>query len=202
MQHRPVRTLAVVLLSVATLAACRGRDERGAPLDTGGSAIIGGDVLAPGPLLDTAVTSADTLDSSALAAVESSSATEIAAGELAAKGAATPAVKQYGVQVVQDFRELEAEADRVATELKLPSRPAATSGEADTGIATAVRGKTGRDFDVAYLDAIVRAHRTALQTLDKAASANNTPKVDSTLARARRKVQQHLDQARALRAKL
>jgi putative membrane protein len=60
----------------------------------------------------------------------------------------------------------------------------------------------GAAFDKAYIDHSVADHQSVLTTLDAALAAAQDPQLKDMLTKAKPKVQEHLDKAKAIQGKL
>jgi putative membrane protein len=96
---------------------------------------------------------------------------EIALGKLAAKNAATEAVRTYGKTLAADHTQANDEASAVAAKLDLnpPAEPSAEAREEQTRL----RKLSGRAFEQAFLDYMIKDHQTNIQNFEDQVKAGN-----------------------------
>jgi putative membrane protein len=86
---------------------------------------------------------------------------EIKVGTLATKNSSSPDVRRYGERLVRDHKMIDRNVERVAQRLRitLPTPPA------EPPLFERLQGLTGRQFDDAFLPAMVQGHDQAISTL-------------------------------------
>lgn len=91
---------------------------------------------------------------------------EVAAGKLAAEKAVNPAVKEYGEMMASDHTKANEELMAIAKtkNITLPVAP----DEEHQKMLTDLGAKTGKDFDKAYVDAMVDGHKKVASMLEDA----------------------------------
>jgi putative membrane protein len=96
---------------------------------------------------------------------------EIALGKLAARNAATEAVRTYGKALVADHTQANNEASAVAAKLDLnpPAEPSTEGREQQT----ALRKLSGRAFDHAFLNYMIKNHQADIQNFEDQVKARN-----------------------------
>lgn len=120
---------------------------------------------------------------------------EVQAGQLAGERSATPDVRAFAKRMVDDHGRLN-EALRELAERK--GVPVQAAQIVDPEV-EALRGKSGRDFDVAYLAAAgPAAHRKAIRLFEDEARSGRDPDLRAFAERALLMLRQHLAQARAV----
>jgi len=123
---------------------------------------------------------------------------EVDLGRLAQQKAHAAEVKEFGRTMVRDHGALNKAVVELAGRLNVthatPSAP---------GAMTATEGKTGADFDRAYIDNEVTMHQDVLGKLDRdLIPAATNAELRTLLQQARGNIQAHLDRARQLQGTL
>lgn len=122
---------------------------------------------------------------------------EINAGQMAAKQATGAPAKGYAQMMIKEHTDNEAKL--MAWKPDMSSAPAKAKMTEAKAEAAALAKKQGRDFDLAYLQAMVMDHEKALKALDtKIIPAATDPAVVAFLKETRAHVAAHLQQAKAL----
>jgi putative membrane protein len=96
---------------------------------------------------------------------------EIALAKMAARNAAAEAVRTYGKTLAADHIQANNEASAVAAKLDLnpPAEPSAEAREQQT----ALRKLSGRAFDHAFLNYMIKIHQTDIQNFEDQVKARN-----------------------------
>jgi putative membrane protein len=91
---------------------------------------------------------------------------EVAVGKLAAEKAVNPQVKEFGAMMVMDHTKANEELMAIAKtkNITLPTAPDADHQK----MAADLAAKTGKDFDKAYVDAMVNGHKKVASMLEDA----------------------------------
>ncbi|AOJ07894.1 DUF4142 domain-containing protein [Burkholderia mayonis] len=124
---------------------------------------------------------------------------EVQAGQLAGERSATPDVRAFAKRMIDDHGRLNEALRRLAERKGLPVQ-AAQIIDPDV---EALRGKNGRDFDVAYLAAAgPAAHRKAIRLFEDEARAGRDPDLRAFAAQTLPMLRRHLADARAVSHKV
>lgn len=131
---------------------------------------------------------------------------EIAQGKLAQQKAKDPRVKKFASMMVKDHGDADAKGAALAkkNQWSMTESPISTTLKSEGDTATQeLKGLSGAEFDRAYVDAQVQAHRSVLDAIDRdlLPSARNED-VRTMLQTVRAKVAGHLDEAKRLSAAL
>ncbi|HEX5074383.1 MAG TPA: DUF4142 domain-containing protein [Gemmatimonadaceae bacterium] len=129
---------------------------------------------------------------------------EIREGELAERKATTPAVKAFARQMVADHRTMLSDGKTLATKLKV------TPDTADDDVRDVMKDvsdevkdltdkKAGLDWDEAYIDNQIKAHKDVLDKLQDASKNTTDPDLRAALEKATGKVQEHLTKAQDIK---
>ena len=191
---RTRKTLFILSLAIAgaLLAGCTNNDDSALD-DT--AATAPGDEAMPPAYDDPATTGTDagaTADAGFYQQAMQGNRKEIAAGELAQQQAQDEAVKDYARMMVSDHTAMErqlAEAAGIAD---------AAAPAPDASATADLEGKTGADFDRAYIDMMVADHEKTVALFEDAAQNAASEQARSLAANALPKLREHLERAREL----
>ena len=192
------RRVTAALVAVFALAACGGEDQVEATEDAvraGADSIAANSPLAQPPMTDANI----------VAALGVANAGEVAAGELASNQARDAEVKAFGRMMVTEHRAMIQETDRVATAAGITAEQGAKTDSiqrAATATTDSLKALQGAEFDRAYIAGQVRDHQNTLSALQQFAGAAQNAELRTMIQGAMPKVQQHLDRATQLQAKL
>lgn len=124
---------------------------------------------------------------------------EVLLGQLAVDKGLTQEVRNYGAQMVQEHTRILKELNRLGEQLQLtPDKNQITEQIRfiTRQKANALRGVSGAQFDLAFMDTMIQGHGAALFTIDVGMIPQVTGRdVGNTLATVRAGVQQHLEDA-------
>ena len=197
--------MALTLGAAAALAACAKKDD----VATTGDSAAAAAATTPADSAAAAATptaSAKT-DADFVAALAVTNGGEIATGKLASTKATDAEVKAFAKMLVDDHMAMSKEGDQLAAKLNLPvTKPgdeAKDAAETGKDVSEDLKGKTGKDFDKAFMEAQIDAHQKALDLLNEIVNSTSANAELKTLAQgAVPKVQAHLDRAKTLKEKL
>jgi len=198
-----ITLVATICMITAFAAACAGSrsdaDRANNTADTTAAKIATGEVAPSSRSTATALT-----DANILGQLAEANQAEIAVGQMALQRTKSSEVRGFARQMISDHTKMlnagKAVADSLAVTPSPPS-PDSLPQKADQETQT-LSTLTGAAFDKAYMDAQVADHRTVLALLGKLAAAAQDPRLQSLIAGAQPTVQQHLDRAQALDAKV
>jgi len=131
--------------------------------------------------------------------------TEIQQGQAAAKKATTPTVKQFATQLVKDHKANAQKLQQLATRMgvTLADSGAQTTTESESATMGELAGKSGKEFDQAFLDAQIQAHE---QNIDKIRNqllpASDQPELRDYLQQTASAMEGHLASAKQLKQDL
>ena len=193
-------TVSSMFLAAALLAACSKNDsavaDSGAAVDTGASAPTATTPAAPAPPSDAQIAhiavTANSIDS--------------AHGAMARTKASAKAVKDFATTMVNDHGAVNKQAAALAKKLNLTPEDNETSrslkSTADASAAS-MQGKSGADFDKAYIDDEVTYHQSVLDALDKTLIPNaQNAELKALLEKVRPNVAAHLERAKGIQSSL
>jgi len=192
-----VATLAIAALG---LAACSKKDN--SAVDTTAASST---VSADTSMATSAPAAASWTDANIVALLDEANAADSSAGAVAATKGTAAAVREFAKRMMRDHHTLRAQGAALATKLNVtPAAPSddpvtpAAQKEMDTLNSTA----KGKDFDRAYIDAEVDAHKAVLGLATKAAGITQTAELKNLIQKAAPVIQGHLDKAEAIQKTL
>jgi putative membrane protein len=164
--------------------------------------------MAPAPAADTAKPAASaTLNDAQIAHVAvTANSIDSAAGAMAKQKGTSKAVKDFAADMVRDHSAVNKKAVALATKLKVTpedndvSKSLKSGADANT---SNLQGKSGADFDKAYIDNEVTYHQSVLDALDKTLipGAQNA-ELKSLLTSVRPNIAAHLAHAKSVQTSL
>lgn len=191
-------------IAALALAACA-KKENNAADTTAASSTVTGDTSAMGAGNAGTSTSGNWSDANIVALLDEANAADSAAGAIAATKGTAAAVRDFARRMMRDHHQLRAQGAALAKKLNVtPSAPAddplpaAAQGETNTLNTTA----KGKDFDKAYIDAEVDAHKKVLELATKAAAQTQNAELKNLIQKAAPIIQGHLDKAESIQKTL
>jgi len=126
--------------------------------------------------------------------------TEIDIGRLASLKATNPEVKKFGQMMVTDHTKIGDDLKALAKKKNLELPAEIDSSHKST--MTDLQGKSGADFDKAYVDDMVEDHEADLKEFQGKANSAADADVKAFAAKAVPIIQKHLDAIKAIQAKM
>jgi putative membrane protein len=125
---------------------------------------------------------------------------EVQLGQLASEKATNAEVKQFGQMMVTDHGNANTELQTLAQSksVQLPT----TLNEEKTGLQQKLAALAGADFDREYMTEMVKDHKEDVEKFQKAANEAIDPEVKAFAAKTLPTLQQHLQKAEELAAKV
>ena len=165
---------------------------------------------APGGAGDTASTPATppkTLSDAEIVAVASAANNgEIEMAELAKKQGTSKDVKDFAAMMITQHRDAEAKGKTITTKAKITPAENDDSTKLKSDVSSAItsmKTQKGKDFDKAYIEANVKAHRQVLDALDNKMIPNaQNSELKTHLGDVRKHVASHLAKAEEIQQKL
>jgi putative membrane protein len=154
------------------------------------------DTAAP-PSADSAAPSAEAASPAAiLSQLDVANTTEIQLSKLAAKKATSPAVKRVAAKLAADHAKNREEERALAQKLNItltPATGAEASGADSAAVPPELQGKTGRDFDQAFIEHEVQDHQDNIEKIQtQLLPAASNPEVKAYLQKTLTAIQGHL----------
>lgn len=128
-----------------------------------------------------------------------------AKGALASKKGTSAEVRDFAKMMVRDHHMLRQQGQDLAKRLAMqPTPPAGDSlpAKLDSAISKLTAAAKGRDFDKAYIDHEVAAHREVLTVVTSAMSMTRNSEIKNLIQKAAPVIQAHLDKAEAIQKNL
>ncbi|MES2113004.1 MAG: DUF4142 domain-containing protein [Bacteroidota bacterium] len=123
--------------------------------------------------------------------------TEIDLGKLALQKGVSKQVKNFGLMMVKDHSKINdmVKAIAVTKNISIPKAP----GAKEQKIISKLTGKSGKDFDKAYIDDMIEDHQDDIKAFQTAAKKCLDPDVKSFAAKTIPILQEHLDAINAIK---
>jgi putative membrane protein len=193
--------LAVVAVAVA---ACSKKDNYAADT-TAASSSTTTSMDTTGMAASSTGTSGNWSDANIVALLDEANMADSSAGAIAATKGTSSAVRDFAKRMERDHHTLRAQGQALAKKLNIT--PAAPSDDPVTSMAsteTSTLNSTakGKDFDKAYIDAEVDAHKAVLDLATKAAGQTQTAELKNLIQKAAPIVQAHLTLVESIQKKL
>ena len=204
-----IATTRVAFLGIAALAlaACAKKDNNAADTTAVSSTTSADTSAMAGAASSTSSTtpSGNWSDANIVALLDEANMADSAAGSIAASKGTAAAVRDFARRMERDHHALRAQGAALAKKLNVtpaapsddPVQPMAQS-ETNTLNSTA----KGKDFDKAYIDAEVNAHKAVLDLATKAAAQTQTAELKNLIQKAAPMIKAHLDKAEAIQKTL
>lgn len=194
--------VAVLALVVTAVAACAKKDNYGADTSAAASSTVTADTSA---MSAGAPAAATWTDANIFAMLDEANAADSAAGSIAAAKATSSEVRDFARRMMRDHHQLRAQGAALAKKLNVtpaaPSDdpvPAMAQAETNTLNSTA----KGKDFDKAYIDAEVNAHKAVLELATKSAGQTQNSELKNLIQKAAPVIQGHLVKAESIQKSL
>ncbi|MBS2012087.1 MAG: DUF4142 domain-containing protein [Deltaproteobacteria bacterium] len=131
---------------------------------------------------------------------------EIEMAELAKKNATNADVKSFAAMMITHHREAETKGKTVATKAKISPSESEASSHLKNDVSSAIdalKNQKGKDFDRAYIESQVKAHKDVLDIIDnKLLPAAQNADLKNHLGDVRKSVAMHLAKAEEIQQKL
>lgn len=193
--------LAVVAVAVA---ACSKKENYAADT-TAASSSTTTSMDTTGMAASSTGTSGNWSDANIVALLDEANMADSSAGAIAATKGTSSSVRDFAKRMERDHHTLRAQGQALAKKLKVT--PAAPSDDPVTSMAsnetnTLNSTAKGKDFDKAYIDAEVDAHKAVLDLATKAAGQTQTAELKNLIQKAAPVIQAHLTLAESIQKKL
>ena len=156
-----ITRLASLAAAAALLAACAGDADTGAADSSAAAATAAAPAPAPAaaPALD---------DPTIVAIFDAANSADIETGQLAAEKGSTKEVRDFGAMLARDHTGVRQQGRDLARKLGVTPTPPAddASARAHAEAMTALRAKSGADFDRAFLDHEVAYHQGVIDAIN------------------------------------
>jgi putative membrane protein len=193
--------LAILTVAALSLFACSKSETYGTDT-TAASGTISGDTSAMGA---PATTSGTWSDANIVALLDEANAADSSAGAIAVTKGTSSEVREFARRMMRDHHQLRVQGLDLAKKLNVT--PAAPSDDPVQSMAqsetnTLNTTAKGKDFDKAYIDAEVDAHKAVLDLATKAAGQTQNTELKNLIQKAAPVIQGHLDKAESIQKTL
>ncbi|HJQ54829.1 MAG TPA: DUF4142 domain-containing protein [Gemmatimonadaceae bacterium] len=200
--NRSGSTLAALAVATVTLVACSKKDNYGSDT-TAASSTMSADTSAMAGASST--TSGTWSDANIVALLDEANAADSSAGAIAVTKGTNSKVRDFARRMMRDHHTLRAQGAALAKKLNVT--PAAPSDDPVQPMAQDETNKLnttakGKDFDKAYIDAEVDAHKAVLDLATKAAGQTQNTELKNLIQKAAPVIQGHLDLAQSIQKSL
>jgi putative membrane protein len=144
-------------------------------------------------------------DANIVALLDEANMADSAAGAIAATKGTSSSVRDFAKRMMRDHHQMRAQGQALAKKLNVtPSAPSNDPVQSMAQNETNTLNSTakGKDFDKAYIDAEVDAHKAVLDLATKAAAQTQTAELKNLIQKAAPVVQAHLTLAESIQKKL
>jgi putative membrane protein len=188
------------------LAACAKKDNNAADTTAASSTTTSDtSAMAAGTTASSTSASGNWSDPNIVAMLDEANAADSSAGAIAATKGTAAAVRDFARRMMRDHHQLRAQGAALAKKLNVtPSAPSddPVPGMAQNETNTLNTTAKGKDFDKAYIDAEVDAHKAVLDLATKAAAQTQNAELKNLIQKAAPVIQGHLDKAESIQKTL
>lgn len=190
--------LAVFAVAVVAVVACSKKENYGADTSAAASTTVTGDTsttaVAPAP-------AGTWTDANIVALLDEANMADSSAGSIASTKGTAASVRDFGKQMMRDHHQLRSQGEALAKKLSIT--PAAPSDDPVMPMAqdetnTLNTTAKGKDFDKAYIDAEVNAHKAVLDLATKAAQQTQNTELKNLIQKAAPIIRGHLVKAESI----
>jgi putative membrane protein len=195
------------MLAVATfaVAACSKKDNNGADTTATSTTTSSMDTSAMSASSTANGANGTMSDANIVALLDEANMSDSAAGAIAATKGTSSSVRDFAKRMMRDHHQLRAQGQALAKKLNVtPSAPSNDPVQSMAQNETNTLNSTakGKDFDKAYIDAEVDAHKAVLDLATKAAGQTQTAELKNLIQKAAPVIQAHLTLAESIQKKL
>jgi putative membrane protein len=193
-----MKGLAVTAL---VLVACSKKESYGTDT-TAASSTMSADTSA---MAAPSTTSGTWTDANIAALLDEANAADSAAGALAATKGTSSAVRDFGRRMTREHHTLRAQGEALAKKLKVTPTPPAGDNlvtDAQKNMDNLNSTAKGKDFDKAYIDSEVDAHKKVLDLATKAMDQAQSTELKNLIQKAAPIIKGHLDLAESIQKNL
>lgn len=204
MTGRAIRTLTIGVAAISSLVACSKGDNPGANGTRADTATGTAGAGAQGPV-NSETAGGGLTDPNIFYVLDAANMGDSAKGALASTKGTSAEVREFAKMMVRDHHTLRQQGQDLAKRLAIqPTPPAGDSlpAKLDSAISKLTAAAKGRDFDKAYIDHEVTAHREVLTIAISAMSATQNSEIKNLIQKAAPVIQAHLDKAEAIQKNL
>jgi len=193
-----IKGLAVTAL---VLVACSKKESYGTDT-TAASSTMSADTSATA---SSSTASGTWADANIFALLDEANMADSAAGALAASKGTSSAVRDFGRRMTRDHHTLRAQGEALAKKLKVTPTPPAGDNlvtDAQKNMDNLNSTAKGKDFDKAYIDSEVDAHKKVLDLATKAMDQAQSTELKNLIQKAAPVIKGHLDLVESIQKNL
>lgn len=188
-------------VTAVVLVACSKKESYGTDT-TAASSTISADTSA---MTSSSTTSGTWADANIFALLDEANMADSAAGALAATKGTSSAVRDFGRRMTRDHHTLRAQGEALAKKLKVTPTPPAGDNlvtDAQKNMDNLNSTAKGKDFDKAYIDSEVDAHKKVLDLATKAMDQAQSTELKNLIQKAAPVIKAHLDLVESIQKNL
>jgi putative membrane protein len=197
--------LAMIALATMAIAACSKKDNYGTDTTAAASSTMSADTSAMAGGASSTASGGTWSDANIVALLDEANMADSAAGSIANTKGTSSSVRAFAKDMMRDHHQLRAQGQALAKKLNIT--PAAPSDDpvqpmAQNETNTLNTTAKGKDFDKAYIDAEVDAHKAVLDLATKAAGQTQNTELKNLIQKAAPVIQAHLTKAESIQKNL
>jgi putative membrane protein len=192
------RLTAFVLATMAILACSRKENYADT---TAASSTVTGDTSA----MATGAPAGNWTDANIFAFLDEANMADSSAGSVAATKGTASTVRDFGRRMIRDHHQLRTQGAALAKKLNITPAAASddqTISDAQKNLDNLNSTAKGKDFDKAYIDSEVDAHKKVLERATSAANQTQNAELKNLIQKAAPVIQGHLDLAESIQKNL
>jgi len=197
--------LATFALAMLAITACSKKDNYASDSTSAASSTMSADTGAMAGGASSTTSSGTWSDANIVALLDEANVADSSAAAIARTKGTSSSVRDFATRMMRDHHTLRAQGAALAKKLNVT--PAAPSDDpvqpmAQNETNTLNTTAKGKDFDKAYIDAEVDAHKAVLDLATKAAGQTQNTELKNLIQKAAPVIQGHLDLAQSIQKKL
>jgi len=197
----PLFKMKGLAVTALVLVACSKKESYGTDT-TAASSTMSADTSA---MASSSTTSGTWTDANIAALLDEANMADSAAGALAATKGTSSAVRDFGRRMTRDHHTLRSQGEALAKKLKITPTPPAGDNlvtDAQKNMDNLNSTAKGKDFDKAYIDSEVDAHKKVLDLATKAMGQAQSTELKNLIQKAAPVIKGHLDLAESIQKNL
>lgn len=190
----------MLAIAVLAMSACSKKDNSAVDT-TAASNTVSADTSG----MSAPTTAGTWTDANIFALLDETNMADSAAGALAGTKGTASAVREFGKRMTRDHHTLRTQGEALAKKLKItPTPPAGDNlgADAQKNMDNLNATAKGKDFDKAYVDSEVDAHKKVLELATKAMEQAQSTELKNLIQKAAPTIKNHLDLAESIQKNL
>jgi putative membrane protein len=192
--------IATLAMAALAMGACAKKDNSAVDT-TAASSTVSADTSG----ISAPTTSGTWTDANIFALLDEANMADSAAGALAGTKGTASAVRDFGRRMTRDHHTLRTQGEALAKKLKITPTPPADDNlvtDAQKNMDNLNSTAKGKDFDKAYIDSEVDAHKKVLDLATKAMDQAQSTELKNLIQKAAPTIKSHLDLAESIQKNL